>query len=329
MSSRWRNNWINKIKGNKYKIEFIYTIIDINDSRLRDKDIIWVINGNKTIYMKHLEHIDRYYLILDNRYIIFKKYKYVFIEIDNKICKIYPKYVKNFMIDIEKPISKDLFISYLKNNDEKYFGINVPNQSFIYIKQQGAGNGKTFGLIQNISNRDFQHYTTFIIITKQHSAKTIIYNEFMQQINDGIISNISKLRHEYINKKYHISYLNTYNNKECNILITTIDAFMWKLGDNKNDEINKFQGIINSIIKGYMKDNNINSIFCNGFDYKLNKETCIFIDESQDLSINYGKALIEISRNNYVDLYVVGDKLQSIQNMENIFNYFIKSYFLL
>jgi len=137
------------------------------------------------------------------------------------------------------------------------------------------------------------------------------------------------LRHELINKKYHISYINNDSNKDCKILITTIDAFMWKLGNNGNDEINKFDGIINSIMNGYIKDNNINSIFCNGFTYKLNKETCIFIDESQDLSINYGKALIEIVNHNYVDLYVVGDKLQSIQNIENIFNYFINTNFQL
>ena len=54
----------------------------------------------------------------------------------------------------------------------------IIKQSNLYIKQQGAGNGKTYGLIQNLKNKNFSHYDYFIIVSKQHSAKTIIYNEF-------------------------------------------------------------------------------------------------------------------------------------------------------
>jgi len=35
----------------------------------------------------------------------------------------------------------------------------------------------------NIESKDFEHYECFIIVTKQHSAKTVIYNELKTQID--------------------------------------------------------------------------------------------------------------------------------------------------
>lgn len=50
------------------------------------------------------------------------------------------------------------------------------------IKQQGAGNGKTYGLIQILQQPEFEHYKCFIAVTKQHSAKDVIKAEFDDQI---------------------------------------------------------------------------------------------------------------------------------------------------
>jgi hypothetical protein len=58
-----------------------------------------------------------------------------------------------------------------------------------------------------------------------------------------------------------------------------------------------------------------------GVNPKLNKETLLFIDEAQDLTINYGQAVLNIMRNKYLDAYIVGDKLQSISHEENAFTY--------
>jgi hypothetical protein len=319
------------LTNSNYNIEFQHSHIEKieiqnrkNDYELHNRKILWVIHGNKTINVKYLEYSNRYYLefITEKwKYESFIDYEYIFIDIDEQIYKIFPKDVKNGMIDVEPPISKNQFIIYLNENNLLIHNIDKPIQCNLYIKQQGAGNGKTFGLIQNIENKDFEHYKCFIIVTKQHSAKTVIYTELQKQIENNDLKYIKNLKCEDNNKKYQISYTNENTGYNCHILIATIDSVMWSLGNNKNNELNKFVGIVNSIIKGYISENNISSIKSNGKNYKLNKELCLFIDESQDLSENYGEAIIEIMRNNYIDSYIVGDKLQSIDIINNAFNY--------
>lgn len=320
------------LSNSEYNIEFQHSHIEKieiqnrkNDYGLHNRKILWIIHGDKTINVKYLEYSNRYFLefITDKwKYESFIDYEYIFIDIDEYIYKIFPKYVKNGMIDVEPPISKNQFIIYLNENNPIIHTINLPLQCKLHIKQQGAGNGKTFGLIQNIENKDFEHYKCFIIVTKQHSAKTVIYNEFTEQISNNHLKYIKNLTYEENNKKYQISYTNENTGFNCQILIATIDSLMYSLGNTKNTELNKFEGIVNSIIDGYIEEQKINYVKCNGINYKLNKELCLFIDETQDLAEDYAKAIIKIMRDKYIDSYIVGDKLQSISILNNAFNYF-------
>lgn len=315
-----------------YNLEFQHSAIERqevknrkDDYELHGRKIIWVIHGNNKILVKYLDYSKRYYLefISDKwKYGSFIDYDYIFIDIDDKLYKIYPKHVKNCMIDVEIPYDKEKFVEYINTNNDIIHNINLPLQSTLYIKQQGAGNGKTFGLIQNIECKDFEHYECFIIVTKQHSAKAVIYNELKAQIDNNNLKYITDLKIVNENKKYQISYTNTNTNNTCDILIATIDSLMYSLGNIRNNELNKFEGIITSIIDGYIEEQNIKNISCNGKNYKLNKELCLFVDETQDLNEDYAKAIINIMRNKYIDAYIVGDKLQSITLENNAFQYF-------
>jgi hypothetical protein len=53
----------------------------------------------------------------------------------------------------------------------------------------------------------------------------------------------------------------------------------------------------------------------------MNKECLIIIDEAQDLEIDYIEALVEIMKNTYIDVYLIGDKLQSIWFSKNVYTY--------
>ena len=169
----------------------------------------------------------------------FTNYDYIFIDYNDYIYKLNPKIVKNNMIDVIR-LDKNIFIKDLQNNT---FNIKkeIIKQSNLYIKQQGAGNGKTFGLIQNLKTKNFSHYDFFIIVSKQHSAKTIIYNEFINQLNNGNLNELELINNDkehYLDKKYQISFRNKITNKISHILISTIDSFMYKLGDKK--EVRRF-----------------------------------------------------------------------------------------
>jgi len=315
-------------------VEFQHSKIDNNevndrknDYELNNKKIIWIIDGNDdTIKITHLNYCNRFFLefISDTwKYKSFTCHDFIYIDIKSNIYKIYPKEVKNNMIDVDEPIKKDDFIELLKQNNNKIHEINKPPQCNLYIKQQGAGNGKTYGLIQMLESIEFEHYKYFIIVTKQHSAKYVIYKEFKEQIESNDLKYLKIDDDVDENKKYKILFTNKKTNKNCQLIIATIDSLMNTLGNKNNNELDKFEGLVNSIVDGYIEKSNIKSYNYAGMNIKLNKEVCLICDETQDLSVNYAEAIIKIMRNKYIDSYIVGDKLQSLKYEKNAFTYFM------
>lgn len=322
------------LKEHNVIVELQHSQITINEIRERKHDynihnleILWIIDGNKNINVK--KNNTRIYLEFISttwKYESFIDYKYIFIDIDNYIYVIFPNLIKNNMIDVKQPYAKNDFINLLKININEIIK-EIPYQCNLYIKQQGAGNGKTYGIIQSLdNNKDFHIYNTFIIVSKQHSAKTIIYNEFNEQYYSGKLNNIELIGEPINNNKiYIIKYTNKITDKKCQIIISTIDSLYYRLGNINNTNKNKFEGIVLSIIDDYINEAKINNIIYSNNNLKLNKECCLIIDETQDLSEDYGKALINIMKNRYIDGYIVGDKLQSISNENNAFIYLLQN----
>ena len=262
------------------------------------------------------------------KYESFKCYNYIYIDINSKIYKINPNNVKSHMIDVENPKSKNEFIQFL-NNGIDIWSNEEPQQCNLYIKQQGAGNGKTFGIIKMLEDDDKSHYKNFIYITKQHSAKHIIKATF-EEIKNSKNNQFHYLKNIEItesNKKYIISYFNEKSNLNCKIIIATIDSFTYSIGNKNHTDYDKFQGLIYSIVDGYIESKSCGSINFASVNPKLNKETLLVIDEFQDPPEYYGKAIVQIMRNKYIDVYIVGDKLQSISNEKNAFTYFLENEF--
>jgi hypothetical protein len=325
------------IEEHKVVIEFQHSKISVeeinnrkNDYALHEHKIIWIIDGNNNISVKKLDYCNRIFLefISDTwKYKNFKCYEYIFIDINGLIYKVLPKNVKSNMIDVDQPIIKNDFIKLVNINDTIINSFDIPLQCNLYIKQQGAGNGKTFGLIQMLESQEFEHYKYFIIVTKQHSAKYVIYKEFKDQIENKYLKYLTIDNEIEENKKYKIIYTNNKNNNKYQIVVGTIDSFIYTLGNKNHTELDKFEGLVNSIVDGYIEKNNIKSINYSGINIKLNKEVCLICDETQDLPINYAKAIIQIMRNKYIDTYIVGDKLQSLMNKENAFTYLMENEF--
>jgi hypothetical protein len=312
------------------KIDYDEVLNRKNDYDLNNKKTLWIIDGNNTITVKNLDYCNRIFLefITDSwKYKSFTCYEYIFIDINGLIYKVFPRNVKSNMIDVEQPIIKEDFIKLLSSNDKMISNIDIPLQCNLYIKQQGAGNGKTFGLIQMLESNEFEHYKYFIIVTKQHSAKYVIYKEFKDQITNGHLKYLNINDEKDQNKKYTISYTNNKTDSQCQLIVGTIDSLIYTLGNKNHTELNKFEGLVNSIVDGYIEQNNTKSINYNGINIKLNKEVCLICDETQDLTIDYAKAIIQIMRNKYIDSYIVGDKLQSLMNKENAFTYLMDNEF--
>jgi len=302
-----------------------------HDYQLHNVEIIWLVDGNTGIEVKNLNHSNRVYLeFIDEhwKYTNFKCYDCIYIDINSSIYKINPNKVKSHMIDVEEPKTREEFIKSL-NDGYDIWSNEEPEQCNLYIKQQGAGNGKTFGIIKMLEDENKSHYRTFIYITKQHSAKHIIKATFEEIKNDkdsrfNYLKNIEIME---INKKYIIKYFNEKSKLDCKIIISTIDSFTYSIGNKNHNYFDVFEGLIYSIIDGHDESKDCGSINFTSFKPRLNKETLLVIDEFQDPPEYYGKAIVQIMRNNYVDVFIVGDKMQSISNEKNAFTYFLENEF--
>jgi hypothetical protein len=156
-----------------------------------------------------------------------------------------------------------------------------------------------------------------------HSAKEVIYNELKEQQARGKLNILEMLENDNNEgKQYKISYLNKETNKEIVIIIGTIDSFNYAVVDkNKIIKYNDyFKGIVKTIKNGFLSTKN-GKINYAGKKPSLNKKCLIVIDEAQDLGEEYIEAFNTIITHTNIDVYVIGDKLQSIWGEHNIHTY--------
>lgn len=306
-------------------IEFVEVVERNFDYNLHNITVIWLINGEDCIVKN----------IRDNKSLIslnatwksksFLSYQLIFIDINNKIYGFNPNHVRADTVIASQSLSYEFFIQSLYSN-VPYPMLQICETNHLchlFIKQQGAGTGKTYGIIQSIQSEEFTKYKNIIMITKQHSAKDTIHRELKDQLEKQnlIMNNPLKID----DKKKHIyTYINSKNEK-CTLIICTIDAIVYNLGNKQHGRLDLFEGLLHSIItddienKVTLKEKSIIS----GRAISWNSETCIVCDETQDLTSDYAKMFVRIMMECYVDFYLVGDLLQSISFEENAFKYLI------
>lgn len=324
-------------------IEFQHSVISKEevDSRRVDwkthnKEIIWVINGNIGVEIYNISDSRCiFYFIDDWKYNSFIEYDEIYIEKENVVYCIKPKMVKNKYYETNEKIYKIEFIKNLKNNIKPLISFNKIDitQSKIYIKQQGAGNGKTYGIVKLLTDDEFEFYDVFIYLTKQHSAKYIILKEINEQKMRGLLSDISfeeyqceeggSKIYDTQNKKYIINITNKITNKKKKIIIGTFDSYIYSVKPNNimfksNSNADKFIEMAQSIINVEV---NKSIISYGGENIKLNKKLLLIGDEMQDMNYIYMVSILRLIRDNYIDLYAVGDKLQSLSLEDNSFTH--------
>lgn len=322
------NNIILEIQHSKISPEEVFS--RKNDYSLHDKEVVWLIDGNNNVEVKELIDSNRVFLYFSTdfwKYKSFDQYDFIFIDIQEKIYKVHPSHVKGHMTDVAAPKLKEDFIEALKSS-VNLWDDSIPPQCELYVNQQGAGNGKTYSIIQNIKNPKFSHYETFIYVTKQHSAKYVMFKELIEQIeksefDDYICTNMSNDPNskQFV---YNIKHKETGDLKK--IIFATIDSFMFSIGQQDNDAYDTFLGIVNKIIKdtngSNLKITNSSITFAKN-KRELTKKTIFMVDECQDLATEYARAIIKVMRTTYIDCLVVGDILQSIHFEQNAFRYFM------
>lgn len=349
--TKWHKNWqnifspnIEIIIGNRRADAVINNVVlEFQHSRIskklveerninyktNNKTLYWIINCSNCIDI-HSYETGRYKLTFKTdcwKYENFIDCEYIFLDHNEKIFRIKPKLVKSKKIEINEYKSKNEFIESLKNNTNIWTNDEL-EQCTLYFNQRGAGCGKTYESIQ-LMDKDirFKDKNTFIFLTKMHSAKEVIFNELKEQSERGVLSNlIMDDGFDDINrgKQYKIEYFNSNTKQKCKIIIGTIDSFMCAIGNKEIRDKDYFTAIVKSIRDGKLNTTKSGSIKYAQQNTQLNKECLVIIDEAQDLPPYYIEAIGKIMRTTYIDTYIIGDKLQSIQNEHNIHTFIEK-----
>jgi len=300
-----------------------------NDWNKFGKEIIWIIDGNDGIEFDELSTGNYLIKFKQNwKYKSFiKTYEFILLERDAYVFKIELNKIKSGIIELKESKSLNDTINFLKKNPDNIYDLWTDDnvvKSILSVHQEGAGNGKTYGIWKSIANN--LDKKTYVIITKQHSAKTVIYEELMKQIkrfNEGEeichIENIQDYSGYHTDKHYVLKYKHKTSKRECIVIIGTIDSFCFNLlSKSKTTSSNYFENIINDI-----KDKGASNLDDNGYmkyagQYiQINKECEIWIDEVQDLPENYLYAMCKLMYETSCYINVVGDKLQSLEFNNN------------
>ena len=303
-------------------------ICKAEDCKLHKMNIIWLIDGNTDdIELEELS-TGNYLISFNNcwKYNSFKHtYDYILLDINDKIFKIPVKKVCNKMILVKEWKSIDSVMNILLTNPKYIWNEWIDDNEFkatLTIQQKGAGNGKTYSIWKNISlNIDKD---VFIIVTKQHSAKSVILEELNEQAERNeyhIVNNLDNIEINEISRKYVIKYKHNHSERTCIVIIGTIDSLMYNLSTNSNSNLksNYFEGLLETI-KEYGLDKvnkKTGAVRYANQEIRLNKKTELWIDEAQDLNYNYFKAVVCLMYESKIDVVIVGDKLQSLEYRQN------------
>lgn len=310
-----------------------------HDYGMHGKSVVWIVDGTQGVTVKHLQLSNTFLLNMiaapwKYQSFVTSDIKYIYLHINEYIYRVPPQEVRSSMIDVVDRKTIQEFVDWVKDpsNPDFSWDERVPTRCTLYYNQRGAGCGKTYESIQLINKH--QDKRTYIYLTKVHSAKEVIASEFNSQLKAGKLHEVIDATpdgQQVKGKQYQIEFTRESNGDACKIIIGTIDSFMYALGDKEFAKKGRdyFSDLVRSIAvdkydASYDKTSGFTSYTSEGV--YLNKECIVIVDESQDLlvtnGVSYIDAIIQIMRETYIDLYMIGDKLQSIWGEDNVYTQF-------
>jgi len=327
-----KNRRADVVLSDKYILEVQHSniayseiICRANDYKLHNKELIWIVDGNTEDVELTMKRNNTYLIVFKSvwKYKSFiQSYEFLLLDINEKIFKIPIRHVKNNCIRVNSFIPMNKIVNVLTNTPENIWSLwkdDNFDSSKLTIIQKGAGNGKTYGIWKDIIlNFDKSLY---IIVTKQNTAKDVILQELNDQAErkEYHMDNIEELQIDEYGRKHRITYKHKHSNNVCTVIIGTIDSLYFALSNQRNGDADFFNSLANSISKnGCNKMNSYTgTINYAGLKLKINAMTELWIDEAQDLPESYYNAALRLMIDTQMDIFVVGDKMQSLEHERN------------
>lgn len=207
--------------------------------------------------------------------------------------------------------------------------VKTPKQSTLTVAQDPHGSGKTYRLTRMMIHTNlpeyatYAGYATFIAVTKAHSAKEVIYAEFMTHLRGAGFAYDEKTS----SNKYIVKFTKP-DGKKIMCIFGTADSLMYNLCENRMDGADKFIDLVKTIHKhGPTKLKGPKG----RFDYatqqpRMNKRTLVITDEATMLPEVYTDAFSTLMTTCHVDVHLAGDVQQSTLFEHNALTRVVREY---
>ena len=207
--------------------------------------------------------------------------------------------------------------------------IKSPKQSTLTVAQDPHGSGKTYRLTRMMIYTDqpeyarYDAYSTFIVVTKPHSAKEVVYAEFMSHLRESGFEYDEKTS----NNKYIVNFTKP-NGEETMCIFGTADSLMYNLCDNKMRGTDVFINLVKTIHKhGATKLQGQKGRFpYAGQQPHLNKKTLVITDEATMLPEAYADAFATLMASCNLDVHLAGDVQQSTYKENNLLTRVVREF---
>lgn len=215
-------------------------------------------------------------------------------------------------------------------SEEMVDHVKSPTQSELTVAQDPHGSGKTYGLTRMMIRTDlseyarYDAYSTFIVVTKAHSAKEVVYAEFMTHLRmEGFEHNV-----QTNSKKYVVDFTNPNKAETTMCIFGTADSLMYNLCENKMHGTDFFINLVKTIHKhGPTKLQGPKGRFPYARQQPcLNKKTLVITDEATMLPEAYADAFATLMESCHVDVHLAGDVQQSTQFEDNLLTRVVREF---
>ena len=334
-------------------IEYQHSTITLNEVNARNDDyenkagkrVVWVIdctqNTHRPVRVSNYgegggeEEEEVWILEFDKKWHIdsMAECAILFADFGDNIFRVPVKNVRHRMVLVFGSIPKGPeFVAHLTSPSLLESDVSVPPQSRLTVAQDPHGSGKTYGLTRMIIHteeeqyRHCSHYRTFIVVTKAHSAKDVVYAEFMKHLrsSDAII------QEEYnIHKKYVVKFTRRSDGSSILCIFGTADSLMWNLADDKKRDTDLFISLVRTIHEhGPTKLRGPKGrMYYAGEQPQINGKTLLITDEATMLPEAYADAFATLMHMCHVDVHLAGDVQQSTYTEDNLLTKVVREYY--
>jgi hypothetical protein len=286
-------------------------------------ELVWVVDGGEgRVGVRHLPHCDTFLLSFHTPWLVdsFGSYAVVYVHVPemDMVFAVCPGDVKSGMVDVRVGLTQDTFVRWVSGGcDGDPWDKRSIVSSTLYYNQRGAGCGKTYESVRLITaDPRFAHKTQFLYVTKMHSGKDVIFAEFEAQL-PGL--GLGGVRHAHTKKQYATCFYRLASPEtECSAVFGTIDSLFAALHTEEVFSRDVFMARVRLLQEQGVQGGEIRYA---GTCVRVNRELLIIVDETQDLDKQYVEALTVVMRDTNADVYLIGDKLQSILTPDNAYTF--------